>query len=87
MTVAAEVPSEPLSVHLVNAATGLVDTENVAVLDPAGIVTVDGNCTEVFGEESPTCEPPGEIADRVTVPVADAPPETLVGVTVILDIL
>ena len=59
----------------------LVLTVNVALVAPAATVTLDGAlATVVLLLESVTCAPPeGAAALRVTVPVEDPPPVTLVG--------
>ncbi len=56
---------------------------------PAGTVTVAGtDTTDVFPLLSVTTAPPGgAIADKVTVPVEDAPPVTAVGFKVMADTL
>jgi hypothetical protein len=70
---------------VVDAATALVLTVNVAVVAPAATVTLDGIvATLVLLLESVTTAPPeGAAPLRVTVPVEDcAPPTTLVGFSV-----
>src|SRR3954470_5184578 len=64
--------------------TVLVVTVNVAVVLPAGTVTLAGTvATEVLLLLSITVAPPtGALAVRVTVPVEFVPPLTLVGLTV-----
>jgi hypothetical protein len=57
-------------------------TVKVALVAPAGTVTVEGTrAAAVLSLESVTCEPPGGAGPlNVTVPVEDcAPPVTLVG--------
>jgi hypothetical protein len=61
-------------------------TVKVALVAPAGTVTVEGTrAAAVLSLESVTCEPPGGAGPlNVTVPVEDcAPPVTLVGFRVI----
>lgn len=76
------VASVAVSVSVTIMSTPTVPIGNVAVLDPAGTVTVAG--TEALGvEESETTVPPtGAGAVRVTVPVELLPPRRLVGATV-----
>jgi hypothetical protein len=64
-------------------ATGLVLTVNVAVVAPAATVTSDGTvATVVLLLDSETTAPPlGAGALRVTVPLDEFPPITLVGLT------
>lgn len=64
--------------------TAEVPTVNVAVVAPAGTVTLEGTCAAELLLESATCAPPARAgALRVTVPVDDcAPPKTLVGLRV-----
>ena len=67
---------------LVNAATGLVVTLNVALVAPAVTVTVAGTVTAGLSRERATCAPPaGAGPFSVTVPVAAVPPLTLAGLT------
>ena len=62
--------------------TELVVTGKVAVVDPAGIVTLVGTKDgEPFVHKSTLVPPAGAGALRVTVPVAEAPLVTLVGFT------
>jgi len=65
----------------VDAPTGEVVTVNVAVFCPAGTVTFDGTVAALpFELVRPTTAPPaGALLLRVTVPVEDPPPRTLVG--------
>jgi len=64
----------------VMAATAVVVTGNVAVVDPAAIVTLAGTDADVLVLESATDEPPsGATPLRVTVPVELAPPVKLAG--------
>ena len=66
---------------VVDAATALVLTVNDALVAPAAIVTLDGTLpTAVLLLESVICAPPDGTAPlRVTVPVEEFPPVTLVG--------
>ena len=66
------------------AVTACVLTVKLALVDPAGMVTVAGTLAALLLLESATCAPPdGAAALRVTVPVDDcAPPVTLVGFSV-----
>jgi hypothetical protein len=68
----------------VDAATACVLTVKLALLTPAGMVTLAGTLAALLLLESATCAPPdGAAALRVTVPVDDcAPPVTLVGFSV-----
>ncbi len=68
---------------VVDAATALVLTVNVALVAPAAIATLDGVlATFVLLLESVTTAPPeGAAPLRVTVPVEEFPPMTLVGFT------
>ena len=69
-------------VTLVGSKTAEVLTVKVAVVAPAGTVTVEGTlATEVLLLERATCAPPAGAGPlRVTVPVEDCtPPITLLG--------
>ena len=68
-------------VAVVEAATALVLTVNVALLAPAATVTLEGTLAAVvLLLESVTCAPPvGAGPLSVTVPVEEFPPVTLVG--------
>src|SRR5260370_42306356 len=74
---------EPYIVKVVDTITGFVVTVNVALVVPAGMVTVGGTlAAEGLLLERATCAPPaGAGAFRVTVPVEgpNGPPTTLVG--------
>ena len=69
---------------VVEEATALVLTVNVALVAPAATVTVDGTlATVVLLLESVTSAPPDGAAPlRVTIPVEEFPPVTLVGFSV-----
>ena len=67
----------------VEAVTALVFTENVALVDPAATVTLDGTVAKVLLLERFTMTPPvGAVPLRVTVPVEEEPPFTLPGLSV-----
>ena len=67
-------------VTVVDEATALVLTTNVALVAPAAIVTLGGMLAAALLLESATCAPPVEAAPlSVTVPVEEFPPATLVG--------
>ena len=68
----------------VDAATALVLIVKVALLLPAGTVTLEGTLAAPLLLESVTCAPPAGAAPlSVTVPVEDCtPPTTLVGFNV-----
>src|SRR5213593_3778907 len=64
----------------VEAVTDVVVTVKVALVAPAGTVTLNGTVAAVELHESETDPPPlGAGALNVTVPVDEAPPSTLVG--------
>src|SRR5712664_386179 len=65
----------------VDAVTGLVFAVNVALVAPAGTVTLEGTLAAPLSLESATCAPPAGAGPlSVTVPVEDCkPPTTLVG--------
>jgi len=65
---------------MVDEATALVLTTNVALVAPAAIVTLGGMLAAPLLLESATCAPPvGAAPLSVTVPVEEFPPATLVG--------
>jgi hypothetical protein len=67
----------------VEAVTALVFTGNVALVDPAATVTLDGTVAEALLLERFTMAPPlGAPPLRVTVPVEEEPPFTLPGLSV-----
>ena len=66
----------------VDAVTALVFTVNVALLYPAMTVTLDGTvAADALLERLTTAPPLGAAPLRVTVPVDEDPPFTLVGLT------
>ena len=66
----------------VEAATTLVVTVNVALVAPAGTVTLPGTVAAELLLDSVTCAPPaGAAPSSVTVPVELLPPVTVVGFT------
>ena len=69
----------------VDVVSALVATGKVAVLAPAGTVTLAGTWAAEMLLERKTCAPPeGAAVLRVTVPVEDCvPPTTLVGLNAI----
>jgi hypothetical protein len=77
--------AEMLTVAL--AATGLVVIVNVALVAPAATVTFAGTCAAaVLLLVSVTAAPPaGATPFKVTVPVEEVPPVTLVGLSVTLE--
>ena len=68
---------------VVEAATALVLTVNVALVAPAATVTLDGTLAAVvlLLESVTTAPPEGAAPLNVTVPVEEFPPVTLVGFT------
>src|SRR5260370_35632337 len=65
---------------VVDAATALVLTTNVAVVAPAGTATLEGTLAAPLLLASTTCAPPAGAGPlSVTVPVEEFPPGTLVG--------
>ena len=67
-------------VTVVDEATALVLTTNVALMAPPAIVTPGGTLAAPLLLESATCAPPvGAGPLNVTVPVEEFPPATLVG--------
>lgn len=71
-------------VAVVDAPTELVLMANVALVAPAGTLTVEGTLTAVLLLDSVTCAPPAGAGPlNVTIPVEDcAPPTTLAGFNV-----
>jgi hypothetical protein len=75
-------PAVAVIVTAVDAATALVATLNVALGDPAAMVTLAGTDAAALLLDSATVNPPeGAAAVRPTMPVDDDPPTTLVGFT------
>ena len=74
---------DPVRVTELVLETVLVVTEKVAEVEPAGTMTLDGTvAAEVFELDRLTVMPPVPAAVvRVTVPVAEVPPVTEVGLT------
>jgi hypothetical protein len=67
----------------VDAVTALVFTVNVAFVAPAATATLVGTvAADALLERSMTAPPLGAAALRVTVPVEEAPPTTLVGLSI-----
>src|SRR6266576_2651649 len=67
-------------VTVVDEATALVLTTNVALVAPAPTVTLAGTLAAPLLLESVTCAPPAGAGPlNVTVPVEEFPPATLVG--------
>ena len=68
---------------VVDAATALVLTANVAVVAPAATVTLEGTvaATVLLLESAIVAPPAGAAPLSVTVPVEEFPPVTLVGFT------
>jgi len=76
-------PYDPEMLTIAFAATALVVTVKVAEVLPEATVTVAGTCAEASLLESATTAPPeGAVPFSVTVPVDEAPPRTLVGLSV-----
>ena len=70
-------------VTVVDEVTDLVVTVKLALVEPAATVTLAGTVAAVLLLESETTAPPdGAAPVRVTVPCAELPPRTLVGLSV-----
>jgi hypothetical protein len=70
----------------VEVVTVVVVTVKERLLAPAGTVTLAGTVAALESSDSETTAPPlGAAALKVTVPVAELPPLTLVGLTVTLE--
>jgi hypothetical protein len=64
----------------VDAATAVVVTVKVALVEPAATITLAGVAADVMFSESVICDPPaGAGPFSLTVPVDEVPPVTLVG--------
>jgi len=75
---------EAVRVAKLVAVTAMVVTAKVAEVAPCGTVTEPGSWAAELFEERLINEPPaGAADDKVTVPVAPAPPRTAFGATVI----
>ena len=75
-------PYEAVMVTGVAAVTALVVTVNVALVAPAATVTLAGTAAaDALLERETTAPPPGAAPLSVTVPVDDAPPLTLAGLS------
>jgi hypothetical protein len=61
--------------------TAVVPTLNVALLAPAGTVTLGGTVAGLIADSCTVAPPDGAVSLSVTVAVDDEPPTTLVGVT------
>jgi hypothetical protein len=86
VTVLDDPPKDAVIVDDVVALTGLVPTVKFALVAPAGTVTLEGTLVALELSDSDTMAPPlGAAALMVTVPVAEFPPTTLVGLTEIDD--
>lgn len=73
-------PAVAVIVTVVCAVTDVVVAVNVALVAPAAMVTLAGTAADVLELASETETPPlGAALVRVTVPVEDEPPATLVG--------
>ena len=73
-------PKDTVMVTVVDVLTALVLTGKVALVAPAGTVTLDGTLAAPLLLESVPCTPPaGAAALSVAVPVEEFPPVTLVG--------
>ena len=57
--------------------TALVETVNVAVVNPASTVTLAGTVTGSPPDNDTTAPPAGAAPVRVAVPVTESPPTTL----------
>ena len=76
----------PEIVTVVSAVTALVVTGNVALMAPAGTVTLAGTVTAGELAESVTTNPPaGAMEFKFTFPCKAVPPITLVGFTVTVE--
>jgi hypothetical protein len=81
-----EVLTEAVTLAAIFFGTGTVVTVKVVEVEPEGTVTVAGVIRAALFDASETFTPPElALADKVTVPVALAPPTTEVGENVSLD--
>ena len=79
-------PSVPEIVAVVSAVTALVVTVKLALMAPAGTVTLAGTVTAGESSESVTTNPPvGAMEFKFTVPCRELPPCTLVGFTLTVE--
>jgi hypothetical protein len=79
-------PYEPETLTAVVFETADVVTVKVLLVAPAATVTLAGTVAEAELSESDTTAPPdGAAALRVTVPVDEAPPTTVLGLSVSVD--
>lgn len=77
-------PNDPEMFTAVWVETADVVTVKLVLVDPEGTVTLAGSEAAAELSESDTTAPPvGATALRLTVPVDDAPPTTLIGLSVI----
>ena len=70
-------PYVPVTVATIVPFTALVVTPNVALLEPAGTVTLAGTVTGSAAASTTTAPPAGAAAVRATVPETEFPPTTL----------
>ena len=83
MALAVAPPNDPETLTAVVLDTADVVTVKALLVDPAGTVTLAGSEAAAELSESDTTAPPlGAAALSVTVPVDDAPPTTVVGLSV-----
>ncbi|HEX2729270.1 MAG TPA: hypothetical protein VHM16_05910, partial [Rubrobacteraceae bacterium] len=88
MTACFSVLKSPPTVPMITAdcalVTALVETVKVALVEPAGTVTLGGTvAAAVLSLDRSITKPPvGAAEERATVPVAESPPTTSVGLTV-----
>jgi hypothetical protein len=82
LTVRVAPPNAAEIVATDDAVTAVVEIVKFALVDPAGTVTLAGSDAALELSESETSAPPlGAAALSLTVPVADVPPTTAVGLT------
>lgn len=81
-----ELPMAPETNTFTFAATGTVVIPKLAVVVPAGTVTVAGTVTFTFVDASVTTSPVGPAGEaKVTVPVVGVPPRIAFGAIVMLN--